>query len=110
MLRAATDDERKLCLVVDVLGVRCGQDDRLAAAGEGVGELSEPHRSCRYLLGGFLGVIAAVETEADDFVGVGDRRAKRRVGERDVLLGVLGACGKLAQPVVVECFVQPADG
>ncbi len=59
--------------------------------------------ACGYLLARLFGVVAVVQTHADDLLRVGDRRAKRGVGERDAP----AASGRprareLLQPVVVE--------
>ena len=107
--RRTADHERQLRLVVDVVGVRGRQHDRLAAAAQRVCELREPHRRRRDVLPGLLGVVAVVQADADDLLGVGDRRAQLHVGQPNRLGGggVGGTRGQIAQAVRVQ-FRQQA--
>jgi len=108
--RATPDHEGELGLIVDVLRVRGRQDDVLAAAAERVRELGEPHWGGRDLLAGLFGVVAVVETEADDLLGIGDRGVQGHIGEWDALVGFCGAYLELAQPVPVEYLQQSTHG
>ena len=113
VLRAASDDDGELSLVVDLLARR-GNDDRLAWRDDAARELREDHRRLRNDELALLGMIAIVQPDAHDLARTRDGRepvgilarhqpavlARRRERSRIALESRRGLARFLEPPVV----------
>jgi len=85
-----------------------GQQDRLAAPEERVGELREPHRRGWDVLSRLGRVVAVVEAQADDLLRVGHGSEQLDRVELEPPIGVGRAPAESEQPVRIEGLEQAA--